>query len=142
MDWNACNKNGLVKKVKIDGNLVTSLTKSSADKLKSEAMLQLNETTAGSKVTLAYDGLRELLEAIAIAEGYKIYNHECYCAFFKEVMDESDLARKFDSFRKIRNAVNYYGRNISPEEAEFLLKEMHLFIETIKTKFMTKHGRQ
>ncbi len=142
MDWNECNKNGLVKNVKIDSNLVVSLTKSSAYKLKSEAMLQLNETTASSKVTLAYDGLRELLEAIAIAEGYKIYNHECYCAFFKEVMDESDLARKFDSFRKTRNAVNYYGRNVSPEEAEFLLKEMRSFIETIKTKFMTKHGKR
>ena len=133
MDWAACKKNkNLVKEVSIDKNLIQSLVKSSSKKEYSCKQLNLNENTASSKVSLAYDSLRELLEAIALLNGYKIYNHECYACFLKEELKQSRLGDEFDQFRKIRNRINYYGKDITQEEAAEVLKKMELFTNTVK----------
>ncbi|MBI4143472.1 hypothetical protein HY487_01155 [Candidatus Woesearchaeota archaeon] len=128
-------KKRLVKRISIDNNLIKSLILSSAKKSKSQKRLELDDETAGSKVSLAYDALRELLEALAISKGYKIYNHECYTAFFKQVMNESELGDRFDKFRKIRNDINYYGKDISAAEAKPLIEDMAGYIEELKGKF-------
>ena len=133
MDWTACRKNkDLVKEVKPDKNLTASLIKSSAKKLYSESLLELNDDTASSKISLAYDALRELLEASALSRGFKIYNHECYCSFLKEVVNESSLGDEFNEFRKIRNAINYYGQEIDKNEATELYINMKKFITKIQ----------
>ncbi len=106
-----------VKSVKLDEDMVNSLIKSSENKFKSENKLEMSDVTAGSKLSLAYDSLRELLEALALRKGYKIYNHECYTSFLKEIIGESDKGDDFDEIRKMRNAVNYYGKDITIEEA-------------------------
>ncbi|MBS3108806.1 hypothetical protein J4409_02945 [Candidatus Woesearchaeota archaeon] len=124
----------MVKEVKIDKNLINSLINSASKKLITADSIKLNENTASSKVSLTYDALRELLEAIAIEEGFKIYNHECYCAFLKEIIKETNLGDKFDDFRKIRNSINYYGKDVSVEEASFLIKNMLILIKEIKQK--------
>ena len=137
MDWKGCKKNNMIKEVKLDRNLIKSLIESSGKKLKSQEMLKLSDTTASSKISLIYDSLRELLEALALSKGYKIYNHECYCAFLKEIQKESYLSDKFDGFRKIRNAINYYGKMVSVEEADDVIKEMSEFIQKIKNILKT-----
>ncbi|HIG98094.1 TPA: hypothetical protein HA231_01575 [Candidatus Woesearchaeota archaeon] len=137
MDWTACRKNkDLVKEVKPDKNLTASLIKSSAKKLYSESLLELNDDTASSKISLAYDALRELLEASALSRGFKIYNHECYCSFLKEVVNESSLGDEFNEFRKIRNAINYYGKDVTAEEAKLTLEEMKLLIKRVKEQLL------
>jgi len=65
-------------------------------------------------------------------KGYKIYNHECYCAFLKEIAGKSDIGDEFNSFRKLRNSINYYGKDISAEEANPVLKDMSKLIEKVK----------
>jgi len=134
MDWLSCKRTKMVKEVKIDKNLINSLINSASKKLITADSIKLNENTASSKVSLTYDALRELLEAIAIEEGFKIYNHECYCAFLKEIIKETNLGDKFDDFRKIRNSINYYGKDVSVEEASFLIKNMLILIKEIKQK--------
>jgi len=114
----------LIKEVKLDKNLSNSLIKGSQKKLKTEGMIVLNKDTSTSKISLAYDALRELLEALAISNGYKIYNHECYCSFLKEIMKESTISNRFDSLRKIRNKINYYGKEVDPTETKIILKEI------------------
>lgn len=121
MDWKECCRRRIAKDVKPDIGMIASLTKSSKNKSESESKLEMSNTTAGSKISLAYDSLRELLEALALKNGYKIYNHECYAAFLKEVMKESYKADEFDEIRKVRNAVNYYGKEISVEEASDII---------------------
>ncbi len=83
MDWLNCIKTKFTKKVNMDRNLINALTNSSSKRLKTQFLLELNEDTATSKISLTYDSLRELLEAVAISKGYKIYNHECYYSFLK-----------------------------------------------------------
>jgi len=104
---------------------------SSKNNLLSESKLPLSEITAASKLSLAYDSLRELLEALALQKGYKVYNHECYTAFLKEIIGASDKGDEFDDLRKIRNAVNYYGKGISVEEAVYTIariKTLRIFV--------------
>ncbi len=134
MDLTECKNKGLVKETRPDRNLLDSLIKSSSKKIKTVDLIELNSDSAASKISLAYDALRELLEALAIDKGFKIYNHECYSSFLKEILNESQIAVKFDSLRKIRNNLNYYGKEIEIEEAKSVLKEIKDLIKKIKTK--------
>ena len=100
MDWKDCIKKRIAKAVGIDLDLIESLTKTSYNKLLSEEKLSLDSSTSGSKISLAYDSLRELLEALTIKQGFKIYNHECYAYFLKEILEESIKGDEFDELRK------------------------------------------
>ncbi|MEK6914887.1 MAG: hypothetical protein AABW83_04515 [Nanoarchaeota archaeon] len=121
MDFNECLKKRIVKEIKPDFELIKSLKKISENKLNSTEKLKLTEVTAGSKISLLYDSLRELLEALAIVKGYKVYNHECYTCFLKEILNESMKGDEFDELRKIKNGINYYAKDISVQESRGVL---------------------
>ena len=131
MDFNECLKKRIVKEVKEDKELITSLLKTSQNKLDSENKLELSEVTSVSKITLLYDSLRELLEALAIKHGYKIYNHECYTHFLKEILNESIKGDEFDELRKIRNSINFYAKDISVSESRDVLERIMKLREEI-----------
>lgn len=124
MDWQQCLNAKNVKRSIYDINLIKSLIKTSENKLKSQEKLEIDNITANSKISLAYDSLRELLEALAIKNGYKIYNHECYTYFLKEIILNSYFGDEFDIIRRVRNDINYYGREINMEEAKSLIRKI------------------
>ena len=126
MDWLDWKNKGFVKESKVDNNLVNSLIKSSEKKSESNKRLGLDETTASTKVSLAYEALREVLEALAIKKGFKIYNHDCFSAFLDEICKNKSFSAEFDKFRRLRNQINYYGKDISVEEAKIIIKEINL----------------
>ncbi|MBI2208762.1 hypothetical protein HYU50_04680 [Candidatus Woesearchaeota archaeon] len=128
MDWEECCNKRIAKEAKPDEDMINSLVKSSKNKMESESKLSMDNITAASKLSLAYDSLRELLEALALKNGFKVYNHECYTAFLREVLSESHQAEEFDEIRKARNSVNYYGKEVSEQEA----KEMILRIKALR----------
>lgn len=135
-DWRSCLSSLMAKSVNPDENLIKSLIKTSKNKIDSESQLTMTSITAASKLSLAYDSLRELLEALAVKNGYKIYNHECYTAFLKEIINQSDKGDEFDDIRKIRNAVNYYGKDITVEEATRIIiriKKLRDFVNKLLT---------
>ena len=124
MDWKECFRRKIAKQVEPDENLISSLIKTSRNKLKSSEELKMNEVNAVSKISLAYDSLREILEALSLKNGYKIYNHECHTCFIKEILNESGGGDDFDEIRKIRNDLNYYAKEISVEEAREVIKRI------------------
>ncbi|MBI2148854.1 hypothetical protein HYU23_04185 [Candidatus Woesearchaeota archaeon] len=132
MDWKECCSKRIVKDIKLDVAMINSLIESSKNKLESESILEMSKITASSKVSLVYDSLRELLEAIAIKKGYKIYNHECYTAFLKEILKDSNKGDKFDEIRKIRNDINYYGKKVLPEEAKEVILNIKNLINNLE----------
>ena len=132
MDWTNCMKTALSKEITSDKNLIVSLLSSAEKKITAEAILP--EDLSEPKISLIYDALRAILEALALKKGFKIYNHECYTAFLKEVMDESQLGDKFDEYRKLRNAINYYGKQIKQDEAKELIKGIKKLIKILKKK--------
>jgi uncharacterized protein (UPF0332 family) len=138
MDWKECINKKIARSAVADAELVKSLTKISENKLSSAKLLDLNEITYASKLSLCYDSLRELLEALAVKKGYKIYNHECYIGFLKEVINNSALAQIFDRLRLLRNSINYYGQSLSIKDAKMeiasiieLRKEVHKLLTNL-----------
>ena len=133
MDFKECEEKRIIKRVKADFELCKSLQKSSEKKLSSAKLLEINETTATSIITLSYDSLRELLEALAIKNGYKIYNHECYAAFLNAIFGEEECAKSFDSLRKLRNSINYYGQEISVNDAKTVFEDIVSLIKKCRS---------
>ena len=141
MDFKECEEKRIIKRVQADFELCKSLKKSSEKKLSSAKLLEMSETTAASIITLSYDSLRELLEALAIKNGYKIYNHECYAAFLSSILGEEECARSFDSLRKLRNSINYYGQEISATDAKTVFGDIEKLIKKCKS-LISKTGKE
>ena len=125
MDWNSCLRRREAKRIKADEEMALSLERTSAHKAISSQLLELREETTAAKISLSYDAVRELLEAIALRNGFKIYNHVCYTSFLKEICKESDFGREFDELRVIRNDINYYGKAISIIESKQVLERLN-----------------
>ncbi len=134
MDWKECFDSGMVKEVKPDKEMINALLYSADNRMKSVDMLETDNVTANSKLSLAYDALREVIEALAIKHGYKIYNHECYTCFLREILKYDPEAEEFDTLRRTRNKVNYYGKELSVDESNLLIKK----IKALKL-FITKN---
>jgi len=138
MDWRECCNKRVAKQVKVDESLILSLKKASENKLNSSEELRMKDINMSSKISLAYDSLREILEALALKNRYKIYNHECYTSFLKEVLNKSEKGDEFDEIRKIRNRINYYAKSISIDEAIDIIKKIKVlrncFLNMLESK--------
>ena len=130
MDWRECIKQRIVKEVKKDKNLIVS-TREIAE-IKIESVGVLPDIYYISKISLLYDALREYLESVSLEKGYKIYNHECYSAFLKEILNLPNEADLFDKLRRIRNGINYYGRKVREDEAAQVISDLNSLIKRIK----------
>ena len=86
-------------------------------------------------MTNFYDVLRSILEAVSAIKEYKIYSHEAYVYFLQEIGEEL-LAIKFDRFRRIRNSINYYGKDISIEETKENIFEIKKMINILIRKYL------
>ncbi|MAG15790.1 hypothetical protein CMO88_01885 [Candidatus Woesearchaeota archaeon] len=126
---------GQVRKASPDVSLAKSLIATSETDLKFLKSVEITETSARKVMTNYYDVLRSVLEAILALEGYKTYSHEAFTYFLKE-KDEQLIAEKFDRFRKIRNKINYYGKDISVEEVKEHSTEIIKMIEILKNKYL------
>jgi len=117
---------GIARKTSRDISLAKSLLQHSKEDLRFLNKLKVDESSVRKIMTNFYDVLRSILEAISVIKGYKIYSHEAYTYFLQEIGEEL-IAVKFDRFRKIRNSINYYGKDISIDETKeniFEIKEM------------------
>lgn len=138
IDWRECNLRKLVKPARVDENLIKSLIDSAGSNLSVVKSINQNDLSYSSIVVLAYDSLRMLLEALAIKNGYKIYNHECFTAFLKEIIQRNDLAEKFDPIRLIRNGINYYGKKLNKNEFDLAYNDVLFLIPIIKNLVLKK----
>jgi len=107
-----------------DENLIKSLIEMSNIKEKIVNSAKMDETTISAYFPLAYDSLRELIEVLALKKGFKIYNHECYTAFLKEIIKEPRMGEEFDEVRRVRNSINYYGKRISMRDFKKLMNSI------------------
>lgn len=130
MDWQECCNKRIVKEASKDSNKISSIQEIVEEKYK--AAIHMEDEYYYAKIPLLYDILRELLECIALEQGFKIYNPECYVAFLKEIIHQSSLGDEFNTFRLLRNGINYYGKKITPPEAVETIKQMIEFIKVIK----------
>jgi hypothetical protein len=107
---------------------VDRLRHQSKDALHTAQHIETTPRTSRSKALLAYDAIRELLEALAHQHGFDVHNHECYRAFLQEVIGSTDVAQAFDDLRRKRNRLEYDADTLSTDQAE-------AFVETATTVY-------
>ena len=129
-------KRKIVKRTTRDRQLIKSIIKAVESDLKFFEKSEITEESSRKIVSNYYDILRELLEAMANNDNYKIYSHEAFAQYPEEIKKEANIAHKFDRFRKIRNNINYYGARVSVEEAKEYKKEILSILTILKEKYL------
>ncbi|MBN2331409.1 MAG: hypothetical protein JXC85_06345 [Candidatus Aenigmarchaeota archaeon] len=120
-----------------DIQLAKSLVKMSDNHLKSIEYMKLTETSSATIMTNYYESLREVVEAIAAIDGYKVYSHEAFTHFLRE-KGEDIISIKFDNYRKIRNSVNYYGKTVEVGITAANTEEIKRMIYQLKEKYLKR----
>ena len=82
-----------------------------------------------------YECLRQIIEAIALKEGFKVYSHEAYTHYLKD-KKEISIAEKFDRYRKLRNGINYYGKAVTTQITKEAIYQINKIIEKLKDKYV------
>jgi hypothetical protein len=126
---------GQVRAGEKDKILAKSLLKGTRTDIKFLERLQINEDSSRKIMSNYYDALRSILEAVSAIDGFKIYSHEAFTYFLMEKNEEL-LATKFDRFRKIRNRINYYGKDISVEETKENIETIKRMINQLIKKYL------
>jgi len=123
MDLSECFEKGLIKRSKIDEGLVKSLLEMSRIKEMAVRKADIDSINISAYVSLAYDSLREVLEAICISKGYKVLSHVCIGELLKELFKGFDY-EKFDRMRWIRNSINYYGTKVEFRQGKEIINKI------------------
>lgn len=126
---------GQARRATKDILLAKSLLNTAKKDIKFLEDLKISEDSSRKIMTNYYDVLRSILEAISAIEGYKIYSHEAFTYFLKE-KGEDVISIKFDRFRKIRNGINYYGKDISAVETRENVEEIKKIIRVLIDKYL------
>tara|TARA_Y100000310_G_C20699965_1_gene828830 strand:+ start:5100 stop:5516 length:417 start_codon:yes stop_codon:yes gene_type:complete len=130
MDLDECKRKGFIKPTRKNISLVNSLVEVSELKMETVNKAVIDEKSITAYVPMAYDALREVLEALCILKGYKITNHICIGSFLKSLFSDFDLV-SFDRFRYVRNGINYYGKKIGLDEGNEIIKSIFLLRKKI-----------
>jgi len=137
MDLNDCFRKKLIKKTRTDNDLIRSLIEMSNIKENAVKTANVNKINISAYVSLAYDALREILEAFCILNGYKVLSHLCIGELLRDIIDEFDY-EEFDRMRYIRNGINYYGQKIEFEQGKEIINKIFSMKNKILKKYLSK----
>ena len=135
MDLNECFRKGMIKKTRKDTELVKSLMEMSDIKETTVKTANINKINISAYVSLAYDSLREILEALCILKGYKVLSHICMGEFLKSILEDFDY-EEFDRLRWIRNSINYYGEKIEFNQGKEIIEKIFIMKKKIVKKYL------
>ena len=125
-------KQNYAKKVPIDKFRAKNLIKSAEQAIETAKSIFLNENSAKTILRELYEGFREYCEALGYAKGYKFLSHEIITYFIEDILKDNIISGKFDRYRKIRNGINYYGKNVDIETVKEALKEIPELIKELQ----------
>jgi len=137
MDLDECFRKELIKKAKIDEDLIKSLIEMANINEATVRNAKIDGINISSYVSLAYDSLREVLEAICISKGYKVLSHICIAELLKELFEDFDYD-EFDRLRYIRNSINYYGTKIEFKQGKEIVNKIFLMKKLLLNKYLNK----
>jgi hypothetical protein len=88
MDIDECLRKGLIKKARIDKELIKSLLEMSDIKETTVLTANIDDQNISAYVSLAYDSLRETLDALCNLNGYKVLSHVCIGELLRKIIDD------------------------------------------------------
>ncbi len=137
MDLDECFRKGVIKKTRVNLELVKSLTEMSNSKEQTIKLAKITEISVSAYVSLAYDSLREILDALCVLNGYKVLSHVCVGELLNAILENFNF-KDFDKFRYIRNGINYYGTKLDLEQGKLLLLKIFAMRKNLKEKYLTE----
>lgn len=138
MDLDDCYKKGMIRKVSINKELIKSLIEMSGIHEKTVNKAKINKENISSYLSLAYDSLREILEAICISKGYKVLSHVCIGELLIKIIDDFDY-NEFDRMRYIRNGISYYGVKVEFEQGKKIIEKISLIRKKLISKYLKSY---
>ncbi|MBU1975879.1 MAG: hypothetical protein KKG59_05740 [Nanoarchaeota archaeon] len=120
-----------IKRIKPDIKHSESLLKMSMKNIQALDSIELTADNTELQFSDYYKCLRQVVDAIAIRNGYKLRTHEVGTEYLKRI-GKGQISRKYDRFRKIRNRINYYGAEMSLEHAKATIKEINECIAELR----------
>ncbi len=139
MDLDDCYRKNYIKKTRIDDELIKSLIEMSNIKENAVNSAKVNEMNISAYVSMAYDSLREVLEALCISKGYKVTSHLCLGELLRTLVNNFDFD-SFDQFRYIRNGINYYGARVDFKHSKEIIKKMFEMRKNVVKKYLKENS--
>jgi hypothetical protein len=97
--------------------------------------LKIDNVTSSTVLSSSYESLRQILEAICLLKGYKVYSHEAYVYYLLKI-NEENISNKFNRLRKLRNGINYYAKDVSSKVSKDAFIEIQEICEYLKKKYL------
>ncbi|MCD6547732.1 MAG: hypothetical protein J7K22_04240 [Nanoarchaeota archaeon] len=138
MDLKECKRKGLIKRTTKNIELIKSLIEISHTNEATVKEAKITERNVTSYILLAYDSLRQILEAICIMKGYKVLSHICIEELLRDVLPEFDYI-EFDRLRWIRNSISYYGNKVEFKQGKEIIKKMLLMKNELLKKYLKEY---
>lgn len=107
----------------IKPHLVRALLKMSESNKNTVLSADINPENISTYVSVAYESLRQIMEAFGVANKLKVTNHICLSVAVKKILYNFNI-NDFEIFRQARNSINYYGEKISFSKGKEFIKEM------------------
>ena len=123
---------GDVIKVPPDILRAKGLLQASCDAIETALEIPMVEKKYKTILRELYEGLRQYCEAIGYSRGYKFSTHEVIVFFLDEILHEPEISSSFNKYRKLRNGINYYGKDISSDKVKYAKKEIPFLIQKLK----------
>jgi len=133
MDLRECFDKGLIKRTGVNTALIESLKEMADIKEKVVKTAKLDAMNISVYVSLAYDALREVLEAVCVSLGFKVISHTCIGELLKDKLEDFEF-NEFDRMRYIRNGINYYGARVELEQGKIIIKKIFAMKKGLKDK--------
>lgn len=136
-DWKKAIEESKVIKISPNLERTKSLIIASSRSLEVIKKIELDKKNGFFILTNYYDAILELMHALLYKKGYKVLDHLSISYYIKDVIGNIEFFYIFDKYRKIRNGILYYGKNIDFETAQQGIKDikrLHLFIENLLSK--------
>ena len=136
MDLKECFRKGLIKKTKVRIPLINSLLEISKIKEIAVRGAKIDEVNISAYTSLAYDSLREVLEAFCILNGYKVFSHFCIGELLNLLIKDFNY-NEFYRIRQIRNSINYYGKKIEFKQGKGVINKIFKMKENLIKKYFS-----
>jgi len=131
-DWNECLESNSSIKITPDIQRAKSLLETSFERIKF-INKDLNENTANFMFEDYYTSILEMLEAIVLLNGYKVFNHVCLGFYLRDVLNRKELYMIFDDLRFKRNSLVYYGKRMGFEFANKAINDSKKLISDLNS---------
>lgn len=116
-------ENNRLRQVSPDLGKARGLLKRSQKRLNHAQEQTINDKNAFQILENAYESLREIVESLMSAEGYKAADHVAAIAWTANYLDlDQAETNKLHKFRKLRNASRYEAEEIKPQQTEEILE--------------------